>query len=237
LANATNAGCSFSHNVPSPDLVDSHRYPRSLNQVARTRWAPSGMNPRRRLLAHPDCSGLAVYPRPSARCCQGKVETSRLQIDRHASRENLAQRALRCLLSAARQFAPTQSSSLLFTPVKWVRKKRGSHTSWHRIKISKGAAIQAQFVSCSRTDADRPATVGRLEHPEVASLPEKLPGKLHGSRAGLDVGNQALVQTGISNEVGWACRSEGRKGSQAPSAAFHSSDIVDFRFPNFPVLN
>jgi hypothetical protein len=28
-----------------------------------------------------------------------------------------------------------------------------------------------------------------------------------------------------------------RKGSQATSAAFHSSDIVDFRFPNFPVLN
>jgi hypothetical protein len=28
-----------------------------------------------------------------------------------------------------------------------------------------------------------------------------------------------------------------RKGSQAASAAFHSSDIVAFRFPNFPVLN
>ena len=53
---------------------------------------------------------------------------------------------------------------------------------------------------------------------------------------GEDPPGRALVQTGISNEVGWVRRWKVRKG-QASSAAFHSSDIVDFRFPNFPVLN
>jgi hypothetical protein len=45
----------------------------------------------------------------------------------------------------------------------------------------------------------------------------------------------ALVQTWVSAErkLG-ACCIERR---QAASAAFHSSDIVDFRFPNLPVLN
>ena len=57
---------------------------------------------------------------------------------------------------------------------------------------------------------------------------------------GLDFGQRRDYGSGANSSKGRTqaelCCIECRN-DQAASAAFHSSDIVDFRFPNFPVLN